>query len=70
MDSFSRRHEDPEDIEYGEDWLNDDLVDPDDLPVPSGEWKDIAEYLEQNEKKRKQKRRRKERHDKYRDRDY
>jgi len=68
MDSYSgRRRDDPEDAEYGDDLFDEEFFDPEDIPMPSKDNRDMEKYMEKKEKKRRQKKRRKERHDKYHD---
>ncbi len=68
MDSLSRRPDDSDDLDFGDDWSDDDFIDPDDIPLlPTKEQRELDEYLERKEKKRKLKKRRKEKHDRHRD---
>jgi hypothetical protein len=68
MESLSRRPEDSDDFDFGDDWVDEDFIDPEDIPLlPGREQKEIDEYIENRERQRKLKKRRKEKHDKHRD---
>jgi hypothetical protein len=67
MEDLSKRYEDSDDFDFGDDLFDDELFDPEDLPFPIKEQREIDEYLEKKVKKRRQKTRRKEKHGKHND---
>jgi hypothetical protein len=67
MDSLSKRPEDSEDIDFNDDLFDEEFFDPEDIPFPIKEQREIDEYLARKAKKRSQKKRRKEKHGKHDD---
>ena len=66
MDSYSgKRRDDPEDFEFDDELLDDEFLDPEDIPLPGMNDDDLDKLLKKREKKNRQNRRRRERHDKY-----
>lgn len=67
MEDLSKRPEDSGDFDFGDEWLDEEFVDLEEMPFPIKEQREIDEYLERKVKKRKQKARRKEKHGKHDD---
>jgi hypothetical protein len=65
MATPKRGSRDSEDFEFGDEWLEDDLFDPEDIPMPHRDGLELDEYIERKQKKRRQRNRRKERNDRY-----
>jgi hypothetical protein len=67
MEGLTNRSAEPDDLDNRDDWLEDDLDDPDELPMRKRDRGGKDEYLERRNKKRRQEKRRREKHDKHRD---
>ena len=65
MNSYPGRRDELEDDGFDEEWFEDDLIDPEDIPFTNRDDVEVDEYLQKQEKKRRQRQRRRERHDKY-----